>query len=274
MKFRRALDRQASTMNKPALSFALLAGVLGCTSASYAEPAASAPDFHFTKTLAGDTRLEVYDQNGPITIEGAPGDALEVSAVKTGRAADLDRVRVVAREEGGTIVVCALWPGQDECHPGSAPSGHADDTHVRVEIRVRVPSKVNGLVARTMNGAIVAQSPRGDVKLDTLNGSISVSAFGAITAQTLNGAVVARSLGAADIKLSTHNGRVELFLPDAAGADVEASTLNGRVSSELGVVPPPSIPRIHEVKMRFGAGGPRVSLRTLNGDVAISRTKS
>jgi len=260
-------------MNPPSLSFALLAGLFGlaCTTTSYAEPAAAAADFRFSKTLAADTRLELYDQNGPITIEGAPGDALEVTAVKTGRAADFDRVRVIAREDGGTIMVCALWPGQTEC-PGS--SGDGRDVQVRVEIRVRVPSRVNVLVAKTMNGPIVAQSPRGDVELHTMNGPISVTAHGAITAETMNGAVSARSLGAASIKLSTHNGRVQLFLPDSAGADVEASTMNGHVSSELGVVPPPAIPRMHDVKMRLGAGGPRVSLRTMNVDVAISRSGS
>lgn len=270
MKFRAELERRGSTMNQPTLSFALLAGLFGlaCTTTSYAEPAASAPDFRFAKTLAADTRLELYDRNGPITIEGASGDALEVSAVKTGRPADFDRVRVVARDKGGTIEICALWPGQDDCRSG----GDGDDIHVHVEIRVRVPARVTTLVAHTMNGAIVAQSPRGEVELHTMNGSIAVSAHGAITAETLNGAVSARSLGAADVKLSTHNGRVELFLPESAGADVDASTLNGRVSSELGVVPPPAIPRIHDVKMRFGAGGPRVSLRTLNGDVAIRRS--
>jgi hypothetical protein len=148
--------------NKPALSFALLAGLSGlaCTPATNPEPASSAPDFHFTKALASDTRLEIYDQNGPITIEGAPGDALEVSAVKTGRAADLDRVRIVAREEAGTIVVCTLWPGQDECRPGGSPAIESD-VHVRVDFRVRVPSRVNGLVARTPTGVIVAQAPRG-----------------------------------------------------------------------------------------------------------------
>src|SRR5437899_11170647 len=124
MKFRPPLDRLGSTMTRPTLSFALLAGLFGlaCTSASYAEPASAAPDFRFARTLGADTRLEVYDQNGPITIEAGPGDALEVSAVKIGKAADFDRVRVVAREDGATIVVCALWPGQNDCRPGARSS--------------------------------------------------------------------------------------------------------------------------------------------------------
>ncbi len=263
----------------PTLMLVTLTG-LACTTESYADPALSgappkAGDFRFQKTLTADTRLEIHDQNGPIGVEAATGDSLEVVAIKTGRAADLDRVKVIAREEGGAIVICALWPGQDAstCRPGSAPSGHDDDsdTKVRVEFRVRVPAKVTGLVAKTMNGEISAQSPAGEVRLETMNGSIAVTARGAISAETYNGSVVANAAAGSPVHLETKNGRIEVLLPAAVGADVDASTLHGRITSELGVVPEPRIPAIHEARFRIGAGGVPVSLHTLNGNIAVRR---
>jgi hypothetical protein len=256
-------------MKRPALvSWSAILAVVGvaCTSVSYAEPspgaggAAQTGDFRFEKVVAAPTRLELVDRNGPITVEAVSGDKLEVVAVKTGRAADLDRVKVVAHEESGAIVVCALWPEEDasSCRPGGPTrrgrgDGDGDDVKVRVELRARIPASVTALVARTMNGPIAA------------------SARGSIDAETMNGAVSVRATSGVPVHLATMNGGVELVLPPDAAADVDASTLNGRITSELGVVPSREIPAIHEAHFRIGAGGAAISLHTLNGRIAIRR---
>jgi len=107
-----------------------------------------------------------------------------------------------------------------------------------------------------------------------LNGSIDVTARGAITAETLNGRVVARAAAGKAVQLATKNGKVEVSLPPSTNADVQASTTNGRVTSEFGDVPAPAMHRIHDVRLRLGAGGASISLRTLNGDVLVRRTGS
>ena len=270
-------------MLKPLFPSALLAlSALACSSSSLAEgpagPAATnAADFRYQKALTATTRVEMRDLNGAIHVEPASGDTFEVVAIKSGRREDFARVQVVVREEAGTIVVCAVWPGQDPatCHAGVALSGSSEDNvKVRVELRVRIPSKVIALAAHTLNGAIDAQSPAGDVDLHTLNGSIDVTARGAITAETLNGHVTARADAGKAVRLATNNGKVEVSLPAASDADVQASTTNGRVSSDFGDVPAPSIRRLHDVKLRLGAGGTAISLRTMNGDVLVRRAGS
>lgn len=260
----------------PATLIALSA--LACSSSFADGPAPStapgAADFHFQRPLTAPTRLEVRDQNGPILVEPATGDTLEIVAVKTGKAENFARVQVVTREEGGTIVVCALWPGQDPstCRPGTSPSGgHDDDTHVQVEFRLRVPSQVAVIDAHTMNGSIVARSAAGEVNLHTMNGSIDVTARGPITAETMNGAVVAHPTLGSAVQLGTKNGKVEVVLPPSSDADIEASTTNGRVTSEFGNVPAPAIRRLHDVKLRLGTGGTPISLHTLNGNVVVRR---
>jgi len=187
---------------------------LACSTSSYADGASSpatanAGDFRYQKALGAPTKVEVRDQNGSIRIEPASGDTLEIVAIKSGRREDLAKVQIVAREEAGTIVVCAVWPGQDAstCHAGASLSGTSEDgVKVRVEFRVRVPAKVSALAAHTLNGEISAQSPAGDVDLHTLNGSIDVTARGAITAETMNGRVVARADAGKAVRLETKNG--------------------------------------------------------------------
>jgi hypothetical protein len=251
---------------------------LACTTTAFADasaPGASgAGDFRFEKTLDSGAKLEVKDRNGAIRIEPAAGDLLEIVAVKTGKPEDVARVQVVTREEGGVIVVCALWPGQDTstCRPGASTFAGGEDVRVRVDFQVRVPAKILGIDARTMNGAIMARSAAGELSLSTMNGAIDVTGVGPITAETMNGPVVASAAAGHPIKLTTKNGRVEVSLSAAANADVEASTTNGRITSEFGEVPAAPIPRPHDVKLRLGSGGAPISLRTLNGNVAVRRS--
>jgi DUF4097 and DUF4098 domain-containing protein YvlB len=136
---------------------------------------------------------------------------------------------------------------------------------------VRVPATVVAVEAYTMNGAITARSSAAELSLHTMNGPVDATGSAAITAETMNGAVVARATSKSPVELSTKNGSVELVLPPDGSADVEASTVNGHVTSEFGPVPAPAIPRLQDVRLRVGSGGPRVSLKTLNGNVAVRR---
>jgi hypothetical protein len=252
--------------------------MLACSTSFADGPSSASPsgkaDFAFEKTLSAPTKIEIIEHNGPIRVEPGAGDVLEVVAYKSGRREDFDRVSIVSREEGGTLVFCVLPPGETPaaCRPGGElTTRNGDEPRVRVEIRARVPSKVSGVTARTMNGEIVARSPGGDVTLRTMNGTIAVSAKGPIDASTMNGKIVASATSGQPVKLETKNGEIELVASGAMNADVEASTMNGHVTSDFGAVPPPSLPRIHDAKFRIGTGGTPVSLHTMNGDVRVRR---
>ena len=254
--------------------------MLACTTSSLADapsPSSAAPgagDFRYRTALTAPTRLEVHDQNGPIVIEPATGDTLEIVAVKSGLRENFARVQIVTRQEGGVIAVCALWPDQapSSCTPGAAPGpSSGEDLHVQVELRLRVPAAVSRLDARTMNGKIAARSPAGELHLHTMNGAIDATASGPLTAETMNGAVVGRAPAGSAVQLATRNGAVDLLLPAASNADIEARTTNGRIRSEFGGVPTPSVPNLHDARLRIGSGGTPISLRTTNGNVTVRR---
>jgi hypothetical protein len=229
------------------LSFLATATCLACSAPAYAD---GTGDFQWQKKLDAAARLEIHDMNGRIKAEPTDDDTLRVVAVKTGRREDLARVNVVVREQGDRVIVCALWPGQSTCES----DGHAkNDVDVRVDFVVKVPSKVTRVTAETMNGAIVATTLRGDAELRTMNGSIEVASSGAIDAKTMNGSI-------------------KVSLPRDTNADVEASTVRGSISNGFGADPKPEIPGIPiHANFRIGAGGKKIALETLNGDVVLRR---
>jgi hypothetical protein len=262
-----------TTAPKPLAALAALT-LLACASSASAEPppvAGGAGEFRYQKALTAPTRLEVKDVNGMVTVEPAAGDVLEVVAVKSGR--DATRVQVVAREEGGAILLCALWPGQDAatCKLGSSPRGNDGNVDATVDFRIRVPARVSALNAITMNGRVRAAGVRGDADVSTMNGEVDVEATGKIAARTMNGAMHVRAAAGREVHLETTNGAIEVSLPAAATADVDASTTNGRISSDFVAVPPPALPAIHAARFKLGAGGTAISLHTTNGDVRVKK---
>jgi Toastrack DUF4097 len=242
--------------------------LLACSAASHADPASPSGDFRYQKTLAAGAKVEIRSVNGGVVAEPASGDVLEVVAIKSGP--DAARVQVVAREEGGGVLVCALWPGADPATCRGGTGGAPRDSEAKVEFRVRIPA-TSSFTVRTLNGEVRAKGFRGEAKLATMNGAIDVDSAGAITAETSNGAVTAHAAAGNAVSLQTMNGRVTVFLPPSAGADVDASTTNGRIQSDFGPVPPPTLPALHAASFKVGAGGAKVHLRTTNGDVAVRR---
>ncbi len=252
---------------------------LACASSSRAEsPASSASpsagaDFRWQKKIEAPVQFELHNINGGLEAEAATDDTLSIVAVKTGKREDFARVRIVVREDGGTVVACALWPGQSTCARDQKVTGGNGKVDVRVDFVVRLPAKVAQLEAETMNGSLTAANLAGRARLRTMNGHVNVVAAGSVDAQTMNGSVVAQvTASGAPVHLASKSGRVELTLPASANADVEASTLHGTISSAFGAVPPPPFPGMpNKAQFRVGAGGVRIALETLNGDVILRR---
>lgn len=259
---------------------AALTSVLLACAAADARPSTPAEstsggDFRWQKSLDASRRVEIHDKNGGLRLEPSSGDVIEILATKTGRASDFSLVNVVVKEVNDAIVVCVTWPGDGECGPGG-PSTNVrsrDSVDVKVDLVARLPAKVTALTARTMNGSIRAEGLSCPSILHTMNGPVEVTAAAPVDAVTMNGHVAARVSGKGHrVRLQTSNGRVELTLPADADADIEASTMRGHLRSAFGPVPAPPFPGISSsARLRVGAGGTPVTLKTMKGDVLIHR---
>jgi hypothetical protein len=253
----------------------MAAAVLAAAIAAPAFPAQAQEDFHWQGTVAAGGTLEVKGVNGGITATGAPGGAVEVSAVKKGRRSDPALVKVQVVEHAGGVTICAVYPsaeGTNTCAPGKGGRMNVRDNDVQVEFRVKVPAGVR-FAGRTVNGSVSASGLSADAEAETVNGGIDLDSTGAARATTVNGGITAR-LGRTDwdgaLKLSTVNGGIELTLPDGLNAEVRATTVNGGIETDFPISVTGRISR-RSLSGTIGAGGRQLELSTVNGGITLHK---
>lgn len=239
--------------------------------------AASAQDFRWHGAIARGKTLEVRGINGPIHATRASGAEAEVTATKRARKSDPASVEIRTVEEGGNIIVCAVYPtrkgrGSDGCRSGGN-DGDTMDNDVEVTFEVRVPAGVV-FEGGTVNGDITAKDLAGDASLSSVNGDIDVATGGVAKGATVNGSITAE-LGRTDwdrtLKFTTVNGGITVRLPGNASTEVEASTVNGSVDSDF----PISVRgRMNSGSLRgtIGEGGRGLDLSTVNGSIRLQKS--
>jgi hypothetical protein len=231
-------------------------------------------EFRWKGPVAPGGALEIKGVNGAIRAEAAPGNEVEIVALKRGRKSSPRDVQVKVVPHAGGLTVCAVYPTSgfgpaNECQPG--PGGRMNDRNndVSVEFTVRVPAGL-GLVARTVNGSVKAAGLRGRVEVHTVNGSVTLATEGSAEAETVNGSIDA-ALGRTDWKdaasFQTVNGSITLALPREASTAVEAKTVNGRIAVDFDLAGARTTRR--ELSGTIGAGGRKLALATVNGGIRL-----
>lgn len=226
--------------------------------------------------------IYVRNLNGPIRVERATGDRVEVTADRRARGgADPRRVRFVAQKagDGQSMVVCALWNDRGSCDErGSHYDGSGDDDgdrhgSVSVDFTVRVPAGVR-VDVNTVNGGLEVRGASGEVVARTVNGGVRAETDGGpVSARTVNGSIDARMSSAGDAReldFGSVNGSVSVELPASLGAEVELSTVNGGVNTDFPVTIQGRIDPRH-LRATLGDGSRRVRLHTVNGSVSLRR---
>lgn len=233
-------------------------------------------DFRWAGTLAAGKTIEIRGINGAITASAASGREVRVSASKRARRSDVASVEIRVEEHADGVTICAIYPnqrGSSGCRAESRGNNrNGEENDVQVDFNVEVPANVK-FAGRTVNGNVEATGLTADAEITTVNGNAEVSTRGMAEATTVNGNVKAR-VGRADwtgpAEFTTVNGSVTVSLPASVNADVSASTVNGDISTDFPLT----------VRGRFGPrrlsgtigdGGRSLSLKTVNGSIAIER---
>jgi DUF4097 and DUF4098 domain-containing protein YvlB len=200
--------------------------------------------------------------NGSVLVDGWERDEVEVRAVKstTGDASDLERVQIEVDSAKGHVAVRTRYP-------------QGSGVEVAVEYHVHVPYRVLLGGVETVNGNVQVRGVEGRGELRTVNGDVDVSdSAGRFNAHTTNGSIHLKLRKLSDdgpMALETVNGSVVLGLPHDAHAELNAVSLNGDISSQLPVTTTTSSRAGRGVAGLLGAGGNRISLRTVNGGIRV-----
>lgn len=236
--------------------------------------------FTWNGALGGGRSIIIKNINGPIRVERASGNRVEVSAEKRWRRGNPSDVRIVQPStSSGDVLICALWNEESTCetdgiHSPRNRSNNNRNNDVSVHFVVKVPDGVrvdlntvngglevlgvsNEVVANTVNGSVVARSSGGPVRAKTVNGSITV-AMGSLR-------------GADELEYETVNGSVTLEMPSNFGAQLELSTVNGRVNTDFPITVVGTLsPR--KLRGTVGNGSGHVRASTVNGSVTLRRS--
>lgn len=234
----------------------------------------STETFEWSGQVAGGGQIEIKGVNGGIQAFLASGTDVEVSVVKRGQVNSPSSVTIDVVQHTGGVTICAVYPdvtGQpaNQCLPGAQGSMSVRDNDVEVTFTVRVPSGVE-FRGQTVNGSVEASGLQSNAFAATVNGSVDVTTTRLGSAATVNGTVTA-SIGLAnwdrDLAFTTINGNVSVKIPAGTNANARLSAANGSITTEF---PLPEIaPRI--LQGTIGAGGPLLTLSTVNGNVALQR---
>lgn len=258
---------------------AVVAGALlvGATAAAHAQGSTA---WNWTGQLGEGRTVYLRNINGDVRIELGSGNTVEVRAEKRWRRGDPDDVRIEARMTGsgaGDVLICALWFERATCdedgYRGNSDRSRRDrhnDVSVRFVVTVPAHARVD---ASTVNGELIVEGTRGDIRASTVNGDVEArSTAGRVEATTVNGSITVRPAvsGTTGVEYSTVNGAITIELPASAAAEVDLSTVNGRISSDFAMTLAGSInPR--RIRATIGAGGATIRARTVNGSIRVRK---
>ena len=255
-------------------------GTLGTLAGCLATGRGAAETVTETYETSDLSSLALETVNGAITVDGAEGDAIEVTADKAAPTEDtLESVTLESNRSDGQLTL--------ETNFETTPFLFGPDP--KVDLAVTVPSGIQLARAETTNGDVATRNVTGDLVAGTTNGRIDAEGVdGGLSAETTNGEVHAAGVSG-DVDADTTNGDIDIVLAD--GGDLTAESTNG----EITVRAPESVDATVSIEttngdisvegfgdstassdssleMTLGDGTRRIRLETTNGDVSFRGT--
>lgn len=218
-------------------------------------------------SLAEGGTLEIHNTNGRIQVSPGDGDAVDIEATRTAKAATdeeaqrtLKTIEIAETVSPDHILIDSTTHGITF---GFGPSRQVDYV-------VHVPRRA-GVTLKTTNGNLNVTGLGGTFRATATNGRIRATDLeNGATITTTNGAVTLdfARVSDADISCRTTNGAISVTLPRSANAQISASVTNGTIrTTNLDLQTTESSRR--RLSASLGTGGPLIHLQTTNGLIAL-----
>jgi hypothetical protein len=310
----RTVEMSASILPcaRAVVATALAASLAGCVVRVDSDGYQEREEKRFTTKGRPAIQLGTFD--GSIVVRGWDRDEVSVEVQKRARDKKAAQtIEVVSEQKGDTIRVEARR--KDDSSDGTSFSWHhisrsarlvvsvptgsdlivrTGDGSIRVEHvtgKVELRSSDGSVTGRDLAGDIVAHTEDGAIKLERVDGKCDVASddgsinvqgrFDGLRVSTEDGGVVVRALPGSrvsrDWSLSTGDGSLVLYVPEAVAAELDAQTRDGSVKLDSGL---PFARAGREgrdeesrrtLRGRLGPGGPRLILRTGDGSIRLRR---
>ena len=286
-----------------ALAGAVAAG--GCVVSLDSQGRTAREERRFDVSGAPDVRVTTFD--GSIQVRSWDRDEVLIEIEKRAPTEEaLKDIQVVAERDGDRIQIEVRRPSGSEAFFGigrhvsrtarviaTVPrrsslmlrsgdgSIRVDRVEGRAELRtgdgsVRASELRGEIVVHTGDGSVTLQDVEGDLDVETGDGGVSVSGvLKTVRVRTTDGSVTVRaddgSAMSDDWSITTGDGGVAVYLPEAFAAELDAHTGDGRVTSDLDVatIVTGRVDRVDRrtLKGRVGDGGRVFRVRTGDGSI-------
>jgi DUF4097 and DUF4098 domain-containing protein YvlB len=218
-------------------------------------------------------RISLSNVNGDVSIEGTDGRQVHIVATKTAESQKyLDGMKIEIDASENAIRIETRHPGS-----GEGIFNWGGDDNGSVEYKLTVPHDVELDSIDTVNSDVAISGVSGPISTESVNGKLQVTGVsGNLGADTVNGNIDVEfvQLGSGQrVSADAVNGRIVLRLPGNASAQISAETLNGSIDADDFGLEPDGGFIGHELDGQVGSGEARVSVDTVNGSIAIKKSK-
>jgi hypothetical protein len=255
----------------------LACGALLACGASSAWAATASEKVERRVALPASRVVVVQNLNGSVAIAGWEEADIRLVAIKTARAATEGRAQAYLREvdvrveeKDGALRITTRTPSEQGGLRALLTCTGVDGS---VEYRLSVPRHAL-VAATTVNGNVEVAGLGAPVRAASTNGNVTVLEVGGeVQASSVNGSIhvdLRRADPRSSMELSTVNGSIVLYVPEALRAFVDARTTNGSVGSDLPLLVSGTRSRSRLVGSLNG-GSTKLTLRTTNGSIWLRR---
>jgi DUF4097 and DUF4098 domain-containing protein YvlB len=233
--------------------------------ADNAEVDASGEETVLTKTFALDKSalVTLANINGDITVESSDGPEAVLTVIKRGGSEQSrEAAQVKFFSDNGRLSLRTDLP------PGSR------DLSVRYELRL--PREVGRVDIKLTNGDIKVVDITSHITVATTNGDIELSDItGVASAQTINGnieAQLAKVPPGSPLAFSAVHGNIDVGFNSDFNANLSASTTAGSITldDDFGIRVQKNMVG-QQASGPIGQGGPPVTVKTVNGNIKLTR---
>jgi len=235
---------------------------------------ASLDKFHKTVSLGPGGSLSLENTSGDVEIRGWDQEDVEITAEEEQSGDEQERRRW--RFYGmGDVKPHVQVDELDRLIKIKA--GSEEDKNARpVHFVINVPHSINLSDIRITRGQVRIADVYGTARVELDEGDITVENFsGSLDLTLVRGSVEAEVLDLRkddEVKITTREGGITLFLQPEASLRLEASASNGEISSEFDLGQ--DLTAKKKVSAEIGKAEAAAHLTTLNGDIRLYKVKS
>ena len=239
-------------------------------------------DFRWEKALPAGNEVSIHNVNGDIKVVPSTSGKVEVVGIKHGNDRYFDRIKADVQQTSHGVVICVIYDDANSycddrgVHNNNDRGWNRDRDWNNVSMNLEIAVPANLLVsASSVSGDVAISGAQGDVRANSVSGDIRLDRLRAtsVQAHSVSGDVEVRVeelAGRGDLSFHTVSGDVTLELPRQFDADVSMTTVSGSMDSDypLTINGNQRMSR-RNMDARIGAGGRRLDLATVSGDVKI-----